>query len=47
MQLFEKPEIEFVTVDQIDTLSGSFECSTQYCNLQGCPDDTCPKFDWG
>lgn len=45
MSIMEKPEVEFVELVDILT-NDSIECTTEQCNLQGCPEDTCSNFGW-
>ena len=48
MSEMKKPEVEFVMFDVVDTIqtSNNIVCTTEYCNLQGCPKDDCSNFDW-
>lgn len=49
MNVMEKPTVEFIDLSvaiHIATTSGPFVCTTEYCNLQGCPEDACSSFDW-
>lgn len=49
MKVMEEPKVECIMLtDSVDTAacSNDFECTTEYCNLQGCPKDECPSFVW-
>ena len=54
MRSLKKPEIEFIVFDNIDIIRTSpacpsdepFVCTSEWCNLQGCPEDECPNFEW-
>ena len=46
MQVFEKPEVEFIEIGSQIITDSETVCSSVSCNLQGCPDDGCSGFAW-
>ena len=34
------------TCGEISSECGSYNCASVTCNLQGCSNVSCPKFDW-